>query len=326
MKTTFLLIGSFLFTIVFAVALLAINSSPKKTAGNQETIAPSDIQLPEAQLPVLKVKGAKEISEVYLQSLDIQVEITGNIATTRYVMVFKNRTGKILEGELIFPLPDGLTISHYALDINGKMREAVPVEKAKATQVFEEIEQQRVDPGLLERVEGNNFRTRIYPIPANGTRTISMGYEEELPIEKGSFYYRLPMAYPEIIEKFAFKATVWKSQTKPQLIGKPMEELVFDEIGENFVASFTRQNYQPANALIFALPAPAEIPQVVMQSASGSHYFIASCRPEEEIRKKQWGNRIGIIWDASLSGLQRNTEKELETLDLIFKEKKKTCP
>ena len=95
-------------------------------------------QLPESSLPVMKIKGGN--SEVYLQSLDIQVEVTGNIATTRYVMVFKNRTGKILEGELLFPLPDGVTVSHYALDINGKMRDAVPVEKAKATQVFEEIE------------------------------------------------------------------------------------------------------------------------------------------------------------------------------------------
>ena len=140
-----------------------------------------------AQIPMLQVNGKKESTEVYLQSLDIQVDVTGNVATTKFLMTFKNRTGKILEGELLFPLPDGVTVSSYALDINGKMREAVPVEKAKATQVFEEIEQRRVDPGLLERVEGNNFRTRIYPIPANGTRTVSIGYEEELTQEKGAF-------------------------------------------------------------------------------------------------------------------------------------------
>ena len=114
----------------------------------------------EAKMPIMKVKGND--SEVYLQSLDIQIEVVGNVATTRYTMVFKNRTNKILEGDLLFPLADGVTVSCYALDINGKMREAVPVEKAKATQVFEEITQRRVDPGLLERVEGNNFRTRIY--------------------------------------------------------------------------------------------------------------------------------------------------------------------
>jgi len=56
-----------------------------------------------------------------------------NIASTRYTMVFKNRTDRTLEGELTFPLPDGRTITHYALDINGRMRDAVPVEKARAS-------------------------------------------------------------------------------------------------------------------------------------------------------------------------------------------------
>jgi len=51
-------------------------------------------------LPTLKIDGKKN-SDVYLQSLDIQVEVTGNIASTRYTMVFKNKTDRILEGELI---------------------------------------------------------------------------------------------------------------------------------------------------------------------------------------------------------------------------------
>ena len=195
-KRSFLLITVLLFAVL--ISLFSINRQNPKSEDNVIG-RPTDFNdlpvLQEAKAPVLSIKGSKDSSEVYLQSLDIQVEVTGNIATTKYTMVFKNRTGKILEGELLFPLPDGITVSHYALDINGKMREAVPVEKAKATQVFEEIVQRRVDPGLLERVEGNNFRTRVYPIPANGTRTVSIGYEEELPVMKQAFYYRLPMDY-----------------------------------------------------------------------------------------------------------------------------------
>ena len=332
MESTNYLIGALLFLVVFAVIqAVVLKSHAQAQPQAQEMMQPEtppeimqDIsmleQLPESTLPVMKVKGGN--SEVYMQSLDIQVEVTGNIATTRYVMVFKNRTGKILEGELLFPLPDGVTVSHYALDINGKMREAVPVEKAKATQVFEEIEQRRVDPGLLERVEGNNFRTRIYPIPASGTRTISIGYEEELSAEKGYFYYRLPMAYPEAIEKFSLKSTVWKSKSKPQLLGQLSEEVAFDEQGENFVATFARSDYQANKALIFALPAPAGTPQTLIQPASGSHYFLASCMPKAETRKKSWGNTLGIVWDASLSGLYRDHARELELLDRIIKEKK----
>jgi hypothetical protein len=319
----FYLVGSLLIGILamIIVILSLTNTSPVKAQGTEKAFQ-SEIRLPEAKLPVMKINGKTDSTEVYLQSLDIQVEVTGNIASTKYTLIFKNRTGKILEGELLFPLPDGVTVSHYALDINGKMREAVPVEKAKAAQVFEEIEQRQVDPGLLERVEGNNFRTRIYPIPANGTRTVSIGYEEELSVINRLLYYRLPMAYQAAIENFSLKATVWKSKVKPNIEEKLSEELVFDEQGENFVANFTRKNYQTDRALIFSLPAPTEIPQVLMQSAAGSYYFLASCMPKTETRKKQWGNRLGIIWDASLSGLQRDINKELEVLDWIIKEKK----
>jgi hypothetical protein len=315
-----ILLACALIGIIIFVMLPAGSSTVQ--AQNQEDTSDSQIILPDAQLPVMKINGQKNSSEVYLQSLDIQVEISGNVATTRFTMSFKNRTDRILEGELLFPLPEGVTVSSYALDINGKMRDAVPVEKAKATQVFEEIEQRRVDPGLLEKVEGNNFRTRIYPIPSNGIRTVSIGYEEELPVERNAYYYRLPMDYKDSIENFSLKATVWKSQIKPKIQENPSGELQFDKQGENLVASFARKNYQPERSLVFSMPAPVDMPQVLMQSASGSYYFTASCVPKADIRKKQWSDKIGIIWDASLSGQQRNITKELELLDKIIQDKK----
>ena len=275
-----------------------------------------------AQTPSLSVSGKKSSTEVYLQTLYIQVDVTGNIASTKFTMTFKNRTNRILEGELLFPLPEGVTVSYYALDINGKMRDAVPVEKAKATQVFEEIEQRRVDPGLLERVEGNNFRTRIYPIPARGTRTITIGYEQELTADNKMLRYRLPMDYKEVIENFSLKATVWQSRQAPRTEGKTPDELQFDAQGSNFVSNFVRKNYLPSRLLAFSMPVPDDLPQVFVQPASGSHYFMASCYPKAEQRPKQWSSQLGIIWDASLSGLQRDINRELELLDKIISEKK----
>ncbi len=275
-----------------------------------------------AQIPTLNVGGKKGSAEVYLQTLDIRVDVTGNVATTMFTMTFKNRTGKILEGELLFPLPDGVTISRYALDINGKMREAVPVEKAKATQVFEEIEQRRVDPGLLERVEGNNFRTRIYPIPANGIRTVSIGYEQELRADNRLLRYRLPMDYQESIENFSVTATVWQSKEKPRTEESSTGELHFDKQGTNYVSSFSRKDYLPSKLLAFSLPVSDDASQPVMQSASGSWYFTASCYPKAEKRKKQWTDDLGVIWDVSLSGLRRDIECDMELLDILIREKK----
>ena len=313
----YLIAVAVVFLLVANGWLLINHLSDIERKGAQQRIDDDDAEPEQA---VLKIDG-KGNSAVYLQSLDIQVEVTGNIASTRYTMVFKNKTDRVLEGELTFPLPDGRSVTFYALDINGRMREAVPVEKARATLVFEEIEQRRVDPGILERVEGNNFRTRVYPVPAHGTRTISIGYEEELPLEKNGLQYRLPLEYFDSLENFSVKATVWKSNFKP-IVPDSVDEFRFDKTDENYVAAFARQNYHPAKALIFSLPTSADIPQIMMQSAQGSYYFLASVAPKFDSRKKQWNSDLAIIWDVSLSAKHRDLKSELEILKILFTEKK----
>jgi len=37
-----------------------------------------------------------------------------------------------------------------------------------------------IDPGLVQWTAGNNFQTRIFPIPANGSRTVRVQYVSEL--------------------------------------------------------------------------------------------------------------------------------------------------
>ncbi|MFD2285080.1 DUF2135 domain-containing protein [Pedobacter petrophilus] len=279
----------------------------------------------QAQMPVLKVQQAQTNEQkqaVKLQKLSIDVQITGNIATTVMTMTFHNSSNRILEGELTFPMPEGVSISRYALDINGKMREAVPVEKAKATEVFESIERRRVDPGLLEKVEGNNFRTRIYPLPANGERTIIVGYEEELGFYNGNILkYHLPLDYNQPIEKFSLKTTVYESIIKPELAEQPDGAFNLKAHGNTYIGEVNKTNYQPKNGLTINLPKRSDLPEVQMQKASNGYYFLVNVFPESQSRARQWSNQIGLIWDCSLSGLQRDRKKEIELLDLLVKQK-----
>src|SRR5882757_9787499 len=169
----------------------------------------------QAQMPAIKVEG-KESGLVYLQKLNVDVKITGTVATTTWTMTFKNKTGRTLEGELNFPLGEDISVSRYALDINGRLREAVPVEKEKGARVFENIERRRVDPGLLEHVDGNGFRTRIYPITPNGVRTVLIGYDDELSMgSSSSLRWRLPLAFSHPLENFSLSIQVFRGTVKP---------------------------------------------------------------------------------------------------------------
>lgn len=102
------------------------------------------------------------------------------------------------------------------LDIDNKLREAVPVPKAKARQVLEALENRQVDPGLIEKVEGNSFRTRIYPVPVGGLRKVVIGYDEEVPRDGSDYVYKLLSDYNKAIEDYEVTINVI-SRTKPTL-------------------------------------------------------------------------------------------------------------
>ena len=278
-----------------------------------------------AQMPIMKVGDEikPQKTGVNLKSLNVEVEIFGNVATTTMTMVFHNSTNRMLEGELTFPMPEGVTVSRYAIDINGRIREAVPVPKAKATEVFESIEHRQVDPGLLEKVQGNNFRTRIYPLPANGDRTVVVAYEEELKFQNGNaLQYHLPLDYKEVIEKFSLKTKVFQANSRPELVEQPDGSFSFSENGSVYEATLNKENFTPQKSLTINLPKTNALPEVVLQeNTNGSYYFLANVYPKTQSRTKVWADKLGVIWDNSLSGTHRDIAKELELLRKIIQQK-----
>jgi len=276
------------------------------------------------EVPSLKIKNDDgQQNKVTLADLKVDVSIFGNMAKTTMTMVFENKTRRDLEGELTFPMPEGVSVSGYALDINGKLRQAVPVDKNKGTEVFESIETRRVDPGLLEKVEGNNFRTRIYPLPANGKRTIQISYSENLTMESNqAHYYYLPLNYMVAIKNFALDIHVFQDSHKPDFTEKPDGSLAFSHHNSNYTASLRKQQFQSQRNLVIQLPTDSKESSGLFQANNDkTFYFLANASVNSvKAAHKKWGDNIGIIWDRSLSSKNRDIEKELALLDLFFKE------
>ena len=277
-------------------------------------------QPPRAQPPTIKVDG-KESNLVFLQQLDVQVRIYGTVATTTWTMTFKNSTGRILEGELNFPLAEDITVNRYALDINGRLREAVPVEKEKATQVFESIERRRVDPGLLEKVQGNGFRTRIYPIPANGARIVQIGYEEELqPGKTPALRWRLPLAFRQPLDVFNLDIQIFRGTVRPEIESNIDSAFQFRSWQNNWTASHRWEHFKADRTLTIAIPRAPDEQDVLMQQ-TGNHYtYLLNVTPSLKNLPKSHPRSITILWDASLSGLTRDHEKELRLLGAYLAE------
>lgn len=265
-----------------------------------------------AQSPQLTVDGQSNTG-VKLQQLKIDVAVYGNISRTTWQMTFYNSTSRVLEGTLTFPLKDGVNVSRYALDINGKMREAVPVDRGKGTVVFESIERRRVDPGLLEKVAGNTFRTRIYPLNPNSTRTIIIGYEEEIPMaDNGVLKFSLPLNLKDTVQKFSLNASVIQSAAVP--LTDNADELKFNAHQNTYTASVEKTNYVPNHALSFSIPKPADATEVMLQQLGNKYYYFVNTNILAKAIEKPLPKRIALLWDASLSGANRDLNKELSFL------------
>lgn len=91
-------------------------------------------------------------------------------------LTFTNPNSRVMSGELEFPIPDGAFVCGYALEINGDMIPGVICEKEKARVAFENETRKRVDPGIVEHVKGNIWRTRIFPLNPKTPRKAEVEY------------------------------------------------------------------------------------------------------------------------------------------------------
>jgi len=132
-----------------------------------------------------------------IRELSVKVSVVGRLARTEVTQVFHNHTNAQTEGTYEFTLPAGAAVSRLAMTVDGQLMEGELVEREKARQIYEQIVRQKKDPALLEWQGGERFRTQIFPIPANGDKTVVLGYEQVLPREGREVRYRYALPHLE---------------------------------------------------------------------------------------------------------------------------------
>ncbi|WP_052756208.1 VIT domain-containing protein [Lysobacter capsici] len=260
--------------------------------------------------PLLIVRDAAKPIE--LESARVDGEVAGGLARTSIELVFRNPNARVLEGELQFPLRDGQQVAGFALDIDGVLRPAVPVPKAKGRQVFETIERRGVDPALLEQTAGNQFKLRIYPIPAQGTRRVRLELSESLSRHDGEWKYELPLAFAAQARHFDLAI---RAAQKPKVEGLASGVQIGSRGGRYTVSL----NQPPVgNALSLSIPASATA-RAYTQDVAGERYFLAEVPVEGARQARALPKSIGLLWDSSASGRKRDNASELALLDRYFR-------
>lgn len=254
-----------------------------------EVIRPPPVPPPTIKLP-------PEEQPVRLTDLAIAVSVAGLQAETVTTMTFHNPNGRVLAGELEFPLPDGATVCGYALDVDGQMVDGVIVPKDKGRVVMETEMRRRVDPGLVEHVRGNLFRTRVYPIPAQGSRTITVVHVAELSLSDDGAACHVPLPRTSL-PRLDLRVEVAAGAGKPELGG--FGDLVLNGFERRWVAEATLQTVTPDDDLYIRLPQLG--PELVsLERHQDETYVAISHAPElPQSGGTASAERIAVAWDAS---------------------------
>jgi hypothetical protein len=297
---------------------------------------PPDSQIAQTRLAV---QGAEKPIE--LRELHIRSDVFGHLAWTTVEMAFYNPNGRVLEGELQFPLLGGQTVTGFALEMEGEdgknpeMRDAVPVEKAKGRQTFEEVIRQNIDPALLEVTQGDNFKTRVYPLNPGRSRRVRVTYSERLSEEIGepdswgarpvTMTYRLPLSYADKVDKFSLSVRIAHAGKAPAIKGDLLKgELprLFKSENGLHVVTAERENVRLEGALELSMPLSRN-EAVYLGERDGKTYFYAEVLTglSPMMESSRVNPRIlSVLWDASASGRKRDHAREFAFLDAFFAE------
>ena len=117
-----------------------------------------------------------------LVALKAEAAVEDPLALTELHLTFENPEDRILEGTFNITLPQGATLSRFAMKVGEVWQEGEVVEKQAARVAYEDFLHRRQDPALMEQGAGNEFSARVFPIPARGTKEIILTYSESLEV------------------------------------------------------------------------------------------------------------------------------------------------
>jgi Vault protein inter-alpha-trypsin domain/SLBB domain len=267
-----------------------------------------------AQAPRMTVRDDDgKVKFLRLEHAKVSVQFVGDVAQTVLDLEFRNDGERAVEGEFALALPEGATVSGYALDVNGNMREGVVVEKQRARNAYESVKRRMIDPGIVEREAGNIYRTKVYPVPAKGTKRLSIRYLETLRTSARVFEYSLPLDFPDTLLSFSCEITGSEAGELSVIENAGLE------FGESKSGKFRAElvNARPRGVLKLSLKRPVSA-RIILENHAQPAFYLSDPMPEMAPRPRPKPSHVIIVWDASASGNDRDHKKEFALMDAWF--------
>jgi TonB-dependent SusC/RagA subfamily outer membrane receptor len=252
--------------------------------------------------------------QMQVKKMDIRVMTDAFTANTFIEMEFYNPTNTEMEGLYSFDLDPGQAITAFQLDLSGQFRDGSIEEKWKARNAYNTIVGKRVDPALLQMDSYNHYSLRIYPVPANGSRRITMTIRQLLIIRGEKAVYKLPLNIKDGIGQLDVQLKIAGSTGWPSVIKGLLTDQLFYQKNNSYTLSLTAKEHKADQSLSFSIPLSLKQPSLCIKTINEQTFFalrlINGVNPEYDIHP----SKIVVFWDVSATGRNRNSTKEIAFL------------
>ncbi len=237
----------------------------------------------------------------------VNITAKDGTAVTRVEQVFVNQTGRQLEATFLFPLPTDAVLIDFKLLVNGTMKKGEVLPRDQAERIYLDIVRSMKDPGLIDWMDKNLFRARIFPVPAHGEQRIEVTYTQVLPFMDGTYKLTHPLATPGAVsttlEDFTLTARL-AHKTGLKAIYSPTHRVSVQRKGDHEATIGFEGNRVPLDkdfALYFGVSDDPVGPQVLTYKPDADPgYFMLLAAPKVVFRANERPRKaITFVLDTS---------------------------
>ncbi len=255
----------------------------------------------------LLIPTDRSLPPLALQSQTIKVAIDGQIAQTTIEQAYMNATSHVIEAEYVFPLPSGAAVSDFSMWIGDKKLKGETIPAAKAKKTYEQIVARLRDPALLEYVDRDVWKVRVFPIPPHGVQKIEIKYTQVLGTTGDLVSYEFPLQGAktpgDAPGSFSLVATI-KSDHPLGPIYSPTHEVSIDRKGEReaIVGYETHSLINSKNFLLYYAPKSGDVGFSLLTNRPHRDepgYFVLLLNPKTEVVEQPIPRDLVLVVDVS---------------------------
>lgn len=278
-----------------------------------------------------------------IDSLKIQVVVDNGHATVHLQEVFHNKTNQSREGTFSIGLPSAAAISDFAVWDDLTRIPGVILERKRAAELYQQIRNQMIDPGLLESGEvsdsenpgeakhSTEFSVKIVPIPAYGYKRVEAEYRQTLSMTQLTTGFVIPLKPVSFQPQVAQKVTIdFELRSALPLKGFKMAGAAFPLTISNQDAHSVKGHYEASNVPIdndFAINYTTQDDRSLALQAfratdqEPGFFEAAAILPSlaPKTAKARKPRSVIVLFDTSLSMQWEKLERSFQTLEATLR-------